>query len=111
MKKALSKYLNLIPPTMLLVTFISNFIELDYTIWGNLVGYSLLTNVVFIYVFIVANRKYCWFTKLSVISLPLMNVICLLGTTIKYDVYSFWYEVLICAIVFFLSIFLAIKNL
>ena len=96
---------------MLLATFASNFITFDYVIMGNILGYSLLTNVVFIYVFIVSNRNYCWFTKLSVIALPLMNIICLFGTVINYETYGFWYEVSICAIVFFLSILLALKKL
>lgn len=111
MKRFLSKYLNIIPPIMLLATFVSNFIQLDFVVWGNILGYSLLTNVVFIYVFIISNKNYCWFTKLSVIALPLMNVICLFGTVINYETYGFWYEVSICAIVFFLSILLALKKL
>jgi hypothetical protein len=96
---------------MLLATFASNFIQMDFTIWGNILGYSLLTNIVFIYVFIVSNRNYCWFTKLSVIALPLMNIICLFGNLVNYETYGFWYEVIICAIVFFLSILLALKKL
>jgi hypothetical protein len=84
---------------------------MDFTVWGNILGYSLLTNIVFIYVFLISNRNYCWFTKLSVAALPLMNIVCLFGTAVKYETYGFWYEVIICAIVFFLSIFLALKKL
>jgi len=109
MKRFLDKYIYLSQPIMLLVTLISNFIDLNYSVAGNMIGYSLITNVVFFYLF---NYKgnYCWFTKRAPLFLIGINLIDILGNYINYDFYSKLFNISICLVSLVLFLISKLKS-
>lgn len=94
MKRFLDKYIYLTQPIMLFVTLISNFIDLNYTLAGNIIGYSLLSNIVFFYLF---NYKgnYCWFTRRAPIALILINITDIIGCYVDYEVYRVCFNIVV----------------
>lgn len=95
---------------MLLATFLSHLVELNYIILGNVLGYSVFATLPMIYLFWYTNKKYCWFTKLSVLALPVMNLICIGGVYLDYYEFSYIYDVVIISITVSLSIMLTIQK-
>lgn len=97
MRAFLDKYIYLSQPIMLLVTLISNFVSLNYVVAGNMIGYSVLTNVVFFYLF---NYKgnYCWFTRNTPKFLLLINLLDIIGNFIDYSYYNRLFNIFICSI-------------
>ena len=63
----------LAPIILLMGTFLSCFFDYNFVIVGNVLGYSLATNFVFIGVFTFGN--FCIFTRLSPIGLLLINLV------------------------------------
>lgn len=79
------------------VSFLSSILPLlgikfDYTLWGNIGGFSLITDVLFFYVFYYG--RYCIFTKLFPISLFIVNLVNIWGVYYPKYYYSF-YEIAI----------------
>lgn len=99
----------LVPPIMMGATFLSHIIELNYVIAGNILGYSVLASLPMIYIFWFTKR-YCWFTKLSVIALPIMNIVCIVGAFLDYQDYSYIYDLTIISLTVFASIILTIQK-
>lgn len=64
----------------------------DYVLWGNIGGFSLVTDVLFFYVFYYG--KYCIFTKLFPVCLFLVNLVNIWGLY-NPTLYNVWYEVAI----------------
>jgi len=97
MKRFLDKNIYLSQPIMLLVTLCSNFIDMNFTLAGNIIGYSFMTNLVFFYLF---NYKgnYCWFTKKAPLFLMLVNAIDVIGVYIDYQIYSKIFNITICGV-------------
>lgn len=92
---------------MLVVSFLSVFIDLNYVVAGNLIGYSIITNIVFFYIFYYGN--YCWFTKLSPIGLILINIVDIIGFYFpKY--YSFWYTIIIFSVILTLTLIFELNK-
>lgn len=98
MKFWLKKNIYLLPIILLGVDLLSIFVKLDFVVAGNIAGYSLITNILFFYVFYYG--KYCWLTRLSPIGLCAINIINIIGGYISNTFYSFWYT--LC--VFFITI-------
>lgn len=88
-----------LPFVSLIASLLSNFIDLDYVIAGNLLGYSLITDAFMLY--FVFKLRFCIYTKLCVIALTLLNIICLLGTLINYPTYAKLYDTSIIGICLF----------
>ena len=109
MKKFLDKYIYLSQPIMLLVTLVSNFVSLNYTIAGNLIGYSVLSNIVFFYLL---NYKgnYCWFTKRAPLFLLCINFIDIIGCYVSYEFYSKIFNISICLVSLVLFLISKIKS-
>lgn len=110
MKFFIAKTLFLIPPIMLIVTFLSHLVELNYVFAGNLVGYSLLTSIPMIHIFWFTNKKYCLFTKLSSVALPIMNVVCIIGVFLSFEKYTYIFDLTIISITTLLTIVLTLKK-
>ena len=110
MKIFLEKYIYLTQPIMLLVTLLSNFVQLDYILAGNFIGYSVFTNFVFFYLF---NYKgnYCWFTKKAPLFLLLINAVDIVGNYVSYEFYSKIFNISICSFSLILFIIHKIKIL
>ena len=109
MKKFLDKYIYLTQPLAIFITLISNFVSLNYSLAGNIIGYSLITNIVFFYLF---NYKgnYCWFTKRAPLFLMLINLIDIIGIYISYEFYSKIFNISICSVSLILFIISKIKS-
>lgn len=95
---------------MVLATFLSHFVGHNYIVVGNVAGYSLLSNVALIYLFWFSNRKYCWFTKLSTLALPLMNLACILFVFLEYQTASYYFDLSIITITVFLTFILSFNK-
>jgi len=109
MREFLNKYIYLTQPTILLFTLISNFYDLNYVVLGNLVGNSLITNVVFFCYF---NYKgnFCWFTKRAPVALILINLLDIFGVYFDYYVYCKVFNVAICFFSLFLFMISVLKK-
>jgi len=109
MKKFLDRNIYLSQPLILFVTLLSNFVSLNYTLAGNIIGYSLITNIVFFYLF---NYKgnYCWFTRRAPLFLMLINFIDIIGIFISYDDYKEIFNITICSVSLILFIISKIKS-
>lgn len=96
---------------MLLFTLASNFVELNYVIAGNSIGYSLASNCIAWYLFNCTNKKYCWFTRNAPIGLGIINLIDIIGFYIEYQDYNKIFNISVCAIILILAlIFFLIKR-
>jgi len=70
--------------------------DFNYVLWGNIGGYSLVTNVLFIYIFYSGN--YCILTRLMSLGLLISNIVNIIGEFYpKY--YNIWYDLIICVII------------
>ena len=67
----------------------------DYVLWGNIGGFSLVTDVLFFYVFNYGN--YCIFTKRLPIALFVSNLINIWGLY-NPEYYKVWYEIFVFSI-------------
>lgn len=100
MKFFLKKTIYLLPYLMMGVCFIS--IVLDWfdcynlNFWANVGGYSLLTDVLFFYVFYYGN--YCWITKSLPIAMFGVNILNIIGIFYP-SKYSTWYEIAIFSLI------------
>lgn len=96
--------------TILIVTFLSNFITLNYVVFGNILGYSLFTNIITLY-FLVKN-KFCYFTKVANICLIIFNILCLLNSfnLINYADYSYYYDISVITIAYSILIIKIITS-
>lgn len=108
-KYYIKKYIHLVPVIMLIITLVSNFIEINYVVVGNLIGYSILSNFLMWYFFNFTG-SYCWFTKKSSLGLILINFIDILGEFIKYSYYTKIFNITVCSVVLLLFVFHKLKK-
>lgn len=106
----MKKYINLLPVILLVASFLSAFVNYNYVVIGNLFGYSISTNLLFILYFS-TNKKFCSLIRLSPIGLILMNVVDIVGFYFDDNFYNFWYVVSISSVVFFLSFLFYIQKI
>jgi hypothetical protein len=97
MKYFLKQTIYLLPILLMGVSFLSSIIPLlgynfDYVLWGNIGGFSLITDVLFFYVFYYG--KYCIFTRIFPISLFVVNLVNIWGLCNE-KLYYAWYELVI----------------
>lgn len=108
MRFFLKQYIYLLPILLLGVDFLSLFIGFNYTVVGNIAGYSILTNLVFIYVFYYGN--YCWFTRLAPFGMIAINGVNIIGNYLSDKFYNFWYIVTIFCVILTLTLILEISK-
>lgn len=113
MKFFLKQTIYLLPILLMAVSFLSVIVpwfgfNFDYTLWGNIGGFSLVTDVLFFYVFRYGN--YCAFTKYSPIALFMANLVNILGVIFpKY--YHVWYEIVIFSLILTIILIYEMKIL
>jgi len=96
MKFFLKETIYLLPILLMGVSFLSIITDLNYTLWGNIAGFSLVTDILFFYVFYYG--KYCLLTKMMPVGLFFANLVNILGVYFpKY--YKNWYEVVIFSVI------------
>ncbi len=108
MKFFLKQYIYLLPILLLGVDFLSLFVNLNYIVAGNIAGYSIITNIVFIYIFYYSN--YCWLTKLSPFGMILINLVNIIGNYVDDKFYNFWYVITIFSVLLTLTLILEINK-
>lgn len=92
-------FVSSLPFIGLIGTLVYTWAEFNYVVAGNALGYSLMTDAFMLY--FVFKVRFCVYTKLCVIALTLLNIVCLAGTTISYPTYSKIYDTLIVGICLF----------
>ena len=91
--------------TALVVSFLSNFIDLDFYLFSDIIGYSISFNIIIIY--FLKKLKYCIHTILAMCNLTSLNIYSILNSydIIDYNTYSSGYDSL-SMILMFISIFI-----
>jgi hypothetical protein len=96
MKHFLKQTIYLLPIFLMGVSFLSIMFDLNFVVWGNIGGYSLVTDVLFVYIFYYGN--YCKLAKILPFGLILSNIVNILGVYFpKY--YGNWYEIVIFSVI------------
>lgn len=116
-KRFINETVFIVPITLLIVSFISAFINYKairngYMLLGNISGYSLIVDYAFLG-FYSFSRRFCYFTRLSPVGLIVINTIDIIACFLDekfYQQYNFWYTIITCAIIFILVIFLKIRK-
>lgn len=101
MKYFLKETIYLLPILLMGVSFLSIAVpwfgyNFDYTLWGNIAGFSLVTDVLFFYVF--HYGKYCMLTKTLPIGMFFANLVNITGVYFP-EYYEIWYEVVIFSVI------------
>jgi len=83
-------------------------IEFNYVLWGNIGGFSLVTSVLFFYVFYYGN--YCLLTKLLPLAMIVINLLNIFG--VFYPKYYFlWYEIVVFSLILTVALIIETKRL
>lgn len=109
--KFIEAYSYLVPVVMLAVTLYSNFFSINYVVVGNILGYSLLSNI---FVWLWFNRtpkKYCWFSRNVAFGLVVINLIDILGDFLNYSYYSSIFNTVVCSVCLTLFIIYKLSKL
>jgi len=102
MKFILKNTIYLLPILLMGVSFLSVIVpwfgyNFDFVLWGNIGGFSLITDVLFFYVFFYGN--YCIFTKYFSICLFIVNLVNIWGLY-NPGPYNMLYEITIFSVTF-----------
>ena len=98
------KYIKHLPTIVIfssvVVSFLSNFIDFNYVLVGNVIGYSILWNLVIIY--FLKRLKYCVHTIIAMCNLTVLNIFNILNSydVIDYKSYNLTYDGLTLLIMF-----------
>ena len=92
------------------VSFLSNFIDLNFYILIDIIGYSLSTNIVILY--FLKQLKYCIHTRIAVCNLITLNVFNILNAWgfIDYDTYYLTYDLITLTIMFLTMLIYSVKK-
>jgi len=116
-KRFIDRTAHFVPVILLIISFTAVFINYHSikngsTLLGNTTGYSLIVDYAFLR-FYTFRRYYCYLVRLSPIGLIVINIIDIIACFFDddfYDLYSFWYTVIVSAIVWGLIIVLEIRK-
>lgn len=115
-KHILSETIFLLPYLLMGVSFLSIIydwigLNFDKNFWCNLGGYSLFTNIIFVYV-LTLNKSYCYTTRLLPISMTLVSVYNIIASFFpeRYVEYEKYYEVIILSVTLLVGIILCINK-
>jgi hypothetical protein len=92
------------------VSFLNNFIEIGGDFARNSIGYSILFNLIVLY--LLKELKYCVHTRIAVCNLIALNVFNLLNAwgVIDYDTYYLTYDLITLLIMFIIMIIYSVKK-
>lgn len=116
-KHFLEQTIYLLPYSLMGVSFLSIAIPLlgfkfDFVTWGNGGGFSVITDIAFIYIFYF-NIKYCWLTRHLPFALLFINIVNIISNEFfpqQHEIYSKWYEIIIFSVILFIAFILALNN-
>lgn len=89
-KRDRQSLLSYIPFIHLFFSFASNYVFFDSPLVGNLVGYSILTDI--FYIIVLSDKRFCIYSKIAATSLIFLNIFGILGDYINYYKYSALYD-------------------
>lgn len=100
-KNTLSKSIFLLPYLLMVVSFLSVLYDwigwdFDKNFWCNLGGYSIFTDLIFVYV-LTLNKNYCYPTRFLPISMCIVSVYNIISSFFpeRYTEYEKYYEAII----------------
>lgn len=115
-KHILSETIFLLPYLLMAVSFLSVLFgwmhwNFDRNFWCNLGGYSLFTNIIFIYV-LTLNNNYCLTTRALPVSMMFVSVVNMFASFFPdwFKVYEHFFEVIILSITLFVSLIVCITK-
>lgn len=115
-KHILSETIYLLPYLLMAVSFLSVIYDwfgcnFDKNFWCNLGGYSLFTNLLFVYV-LTFNKKYCYTTRMLPISMCFVSVYNMVASFFpeRYAEYEKYYEVIILSLTLLVGLILCINK-
>jgi len=92
----------ILPLIMVLATLLSKFVVFDFVVIGNILGYSILTNILGLLYFNRPRTSYCYFSRNVWYFLIANNIINILGTFFDYHKYLTWSTIFIMSVSLFL---------
>ena len=110
----IKKYTKYFPTTVIylavVVSFLNNFIDFTGVVPSNSIGYSLLFNLVIIY--LLKKLKYCIHTRIAMCNLTALNVFNILNAwgLIDYDTYYLTYDLITLTIMFLTMLIYSVKK-
>lgn len=84
----------------------------DFVTWGNLGGFSIACDIIFIEIFSF-NKRYCWLTQKLPLSMLLINIVNIIQNEFfpeHYKAYGQIYEVIIFSVTLFIFFILLIEK-
>ena len=100
----MKKNLYIIPFLMFLATIISCYYPIDFVLWGNILGNSILANI-WLYHIVFNTGNYCRISKLMPFLLTFINLVDILGIYINFDVYGIILKILTSVIAIILILY------
>lgn len=115
-KHILSETIFLLPYLLMAVSFLSVIFDrigwdFDKNFWCNLGGYSLFTNLIFVYV-LTLNKSYCYPTRLLPVSMMLVSIYNIVASFFpeRYAQYEKYYEAIILFVTLLIGSILCINK-
>ena len=108
-KHYVKKYIHLAPIILLIITVLSNFIEFNYLVVGNSLGYSIFTNF-FLWIHFNFYGDYCWFTRKAPLGLMGMNLVNIIGGYLDYGNYEFIFTISVFSVILILLFIFNLKK-
>lgn len=116
LKHILSETIFLLPYLLMATSFLFVILpklgyQLDSNFWRNFGGYSLTTNILFLYIF-TFNKKYCFTTRLLPISTAIVSLYNMSATFLpeNYMQYKTGFEIIVFSVTLFVGIILFIHK-
>ena len=88
-------------------------IEFHYATWGNLGGFSLACDIIFLDRF-TFNKRYCWLTRalpIAMIIVNILNILCNIFLEKHYELYGSLYEISVFSLTLFISLILSVEKI
>lgn len=115
-KYVLDKNLYLLPYLIMVVSFLFVIIpkfgyNVDHNFWGNLGGYSILTNIICVRAYYF-DKNYCRLTRVLPLVMIFISIVNIIASFIpkKYNIYSDFYEVIIFSVILIISAIIYINK-
>lgn len=115
-KHILSESIFLLPYLLMAVSFLSVFCDwmgwnFDKNFWCNLGGYSIFTNIIFVYT-LTLNKGYCYPTRLLPVSMCLVSIYNIVASFFpeRYAEYEKYYEAIILLVTLLVGSILVINK-
>lgn len=116
LKHILSETIFLLPYSLMATSFLFVILpkfgyELDSNFWRNFGGYSLSTNILFLYIF-TFNKKYCFTTRLLPISTTIVSMYNMVASFLpeNYMQYKSGFEIIILSVTLLVGVILCINK-